>query len=140
MISHRRVHHRHRDDNKRVQVVNLHKHAIKNKDYFKWITGTDQFSITVQCLKKHEFVPREIHEHITQIINVHKGGLQVIYDEQDAPSTDKIVKIALAGEDIIVNPMTYHKLQPLHGKSVKFSSYYFPAEHSPEDNRERQYQ
>jgi len=134
-------HHHHISSDKQVQVLNLHKHAMRNKDYFNWLTGTDQFSITVQCLKNGEFVPREIHERTTQIITVHKGGLQVIYGgegEEDSSSTEKVVKVALVGEDVIVNPMTYHKLQPLHGKNVKFSSYYFPAMHSPEDNRKRQ--
>ena len=152
--------HSHHDGNRyhnrgNIHILNVHKHSIKNKHYFTWLAGTDMFEITLQSLKKGEFVPMEEHEFSTQIITVHKGIIQIVSekggrggeDDDDAglfslrtdTTTTTTIQIATVGEEIIIPPKTRHKIQSIHGKKAKFSSYYFPPLHSSADDRVRQH-
>jgi len=100
-------------NNKRFISYNMKEITIRNTKFREIIYSSEHMQIVLMSLKPKEFIEKEIHEYITQIITVKSGSATIqLFDNElnNNPNTTIELNGEKGNDTFIILPDTYHKV------------------------------
>lgn len=109
-------------------LKNIEEETLKNENFRKVISTTDNLQLVLMSLKPGEDIGMEIHDNVDQFFRIEKGnGIAIIKKETGEEELSLV-----DGSVIIIPKGTYHNIKNTGNVSLKLYSIYSPPNH-PKD-------
>lgn len=113
-----------KNDSPKPYSDQIEEHTLRNLNYRKVLSTTNQLQLVLMSLKPNEDIGEETHSDVSQFIRVEKGQGLAVVDGQQYPMNDgNIIVIPAKSKHNIINLSSSNRLQ--------LYSIYSPPEHPP---------